>query len=156
MPKIRLETKIKADINLVFDLSRSVDLHKISTAQTNEKAIAGKTTGLVELNNTIVWEAKHFRVTQKLTTHITDLERPNYFADEMVKGAFKRFRHEHFFFEKNGIVLMKDLFDYEAPLGYLGRFANVLFLEKYMTNFLEKRNQTIKEFAESDKWKAIL
>ena len=51
---------------------------------------------------------------------------------------------------------MKDLFDYEAPLGYLGRFANVLFLEKYMTNFLEKRNQTIKEFAESDKWKAIL
>lgn len=156
MTKIHLETKIKADINIVFDLARSVDLHKISTAHTNEEAIAGRTTGLVEVNDTITWRAKHLGVTQKLTSHITDLEKPTYFADEMVKGAFNRFRHDHFFSEEHGIVIMKDVFDYDSPLGILGKLADVLFLEKYVTELLKKRNLIIKEFAESDKWKEVL
>ncbi|MCG1036514.1 hypothetical protein [Polaribacter sargassicola] len=49
MPRIEIKTEIKADINIVFDLSRSIDLHKISTKHTNEKAIAGKTNGLIEI-----------------------------------------------------------------------------------------------------------
>ncbi|TMM59342.1 SRPBCC family protein [Maribacter algarum] len=156
MPKIHLETKIKADIHIVFDLSRSVDLHKISTAHTNEEAIAGRTSGLVEVNDTITWRAKHLGITQNLTSHITAVESPTYFADEMVKGAFKRFRHEHFFSEENGVVSMKDLFDYHAPFGVLGNLADALFLKKYMTKFLEKRNAAIKEFAESERWREIL
>lgn len=156
MPKIHLETKIIAAIDIVFDLSRSVDLHKISTAHTNEEAIAGRTTGLVEANDSITWRAKHFGKTQELTSLITAVEKPTYFADEMVKGAFKRFKHEHIFSEENGMVLMKDVFDYDAPFGILGRLADVLFLEKYMTTFLEKRNLVIKEFAESEKWKEVL
>ena len=39
MPKIVLKTKIKAELEVVFDLSRSIDLHKISTQQTNEEAL---------------------------------------------------------------------------------------------------------------------
>ncbi len=42
MPRIELKIEIKADIQIVFDLSRSIDLHKISTEHTNEPAIAGK------------------------------------------------------------------------------------------------------------------
>ena len=50
MPRIKLETKIRASKEIVFDLSRSIDLHKLSTSQTNEEAIAGKTEGLIGLN----------------------------------------------------------------------------------------------------------
>lgn len=156
MPKIRLETRIKADINIVFDLARSIDLHTVSASQTNEEAIAGKTTGLVEFGDSITWKAKHFGVTQKLTSRITVVEKPTYFADEMVKGAFKRFTHDHYFSQENGIVLMKDLFDYKAPLGLIGKLADLLFLEKYMTDFLDKRNAVIKEFAETEKWRELL
>ena len=46
---------------------------------------------------------------------------------------------------------MKDLFTFESPLGPIGMVANKLFLTKYMTYFLEQRNKTIKEYAESDK-----
>ena len=60
MPLIYLETYIKADIKIVFDLSRSVDLHKISTSHTNEEAIAGITSGLMGLHDTVTWRAKHF------------------------------------------------------------------------------------------------
>jgi hypothetical protein len=41
MPIIELTTEIKSTIEICFDLSRSIDLHKISTAYTNEEAIAG-------------------------------------------------------------------------------------------------------------------
>jgi hypothetical protein len=39
MSVINLKTKIQAPKERVFDLSRSVDLHQISTAHTNEKLL---------------------------------------------------------------------------------------------------------------------
>tara|TARA_B100002049_G_scaffold32349_1_gene21139 strand:+ start:1044 stop:1343 length:300 start_codon:yes stop_codon:yes gene_type:complete len=89
MPRIGLQTKIKADKEIVFDLSRSIDLHKISTEHINETAIAGKTSGLIGLDESVTWRAKHFGIYQRLTSKITEFDRPNYFADEMVNGAFR-------------------------------------------------------------------
>ncbi len=97
MPKIELHTHINAPIGKVFDLSRSIDLHMRSTAQTGEQAIAGKTAGLMEPGETVTWRAKHFGIWQKLTSKITEFNYPTFFADEMVSGAFKSFRHEHHF-----------------------------------------------------------
>ena len=156
MPRIELKTEIKADRNIVFDLSRSIDLHKISTEQTNEEAIAGKTSGLIGMNESVTWRAKHFGVYQKLTSQITEYDRPKYFADEMVKGAFAEFKHEHHFEELHGETLMIDFFDYKSPFGVLGKLADKMFLKKYMTELLTERNRIIKEFAESKKWKEII
>jgi ligand-binding SRPBCC domain-containing protein len=156
MPRIEIKTEIEANKEIVFDLSRSIDLHKISMENTNEKAIAGKTSGLIELNESVTWRAKHFGVYQNLTSKITELDRPNHFADEMVSGAFNKFKHDHHFMELNGGTLMIDIFDYKAPLGILGKLADSLFLKNYMTQFLTERNRIVKAYAESDKWKEIL
>ncbi|CAG2531310.1 MAG: SRPBCC family protein [Maribacter dokdonensis] len=156
MPRIVLTTEINASKEIVFDISRSIDLHKISTEQTNEEAIAGVTTGLIGLNEWVTWQAKHFGISQKLTTKITEFEYPNYFTDEMMKGAFKNFKHKHVFESRQNGTLMTDYFDYTSPLGFLGKIADSLFLKKYMTNFLKKRNTTIKAFAESEKWKQLI
>jgi len=131
-------------------------VHKISTAHTNEEAVAGKTSGLMEINDSVTWRAKHLGIYQKLTSKITDYNRPNSFTDEMQKGAFKSFKHVHLFNEKNGITLMTDIFEYQSPFGVFGNLADFLFLKKYITKLLEKRNLTIKEFAESEKWREVL
>jgi ligand-binding SRPBCC domain-containing protein len=55
--------------------------------------------------------------------------RPNYFVDEMVQGAFNRFRHEHHFKQMDEGTVMTDVVDYSSPLGVLGRLADVLFLK---------------------------
>ena len=89
MPVIKLSTIIKADIQIVFDLSRSIDLHKISTDKTNEEAIAGVTNGLIGLDETVTWRAKHLGVTQTLQSKITSFKPPYYFVDEMLKGLSK-------------------------------------------------------------------
>jgi ligand-binding SRPBCC domain-containing protein len=156
MPVIKLRTEIKANKEIVFDLSRSIDLHKISTEHTSETAIAGKTTGLIGPNDSVTWRAKHFGIYQILTSKITEFDRPNYFVDEMVSGAFKRFKHDHLFTDFDGGTLMTDFFDYESPLGILGKIADKLFLEKYMSDLLNQRNRIVKEFAESDRWKKII
>jgi len=132
MPKIEIKTFVKADKKLVFDLSRSIDLHQISTEQTNEEAIAGVTSGLIGLNESVTWRAKHFGIYQKLTSKITAFKKPDYFVDEMEKGIFKRFKHEHIFTTFENGTLMIDIFDYDSPLSFLGKIADVLFLKNYM------------------------
>lgn len=157
MAVIILYTKIKATKKIVFDLSRSIDLHKISAKKTNEKAIAGKKEGLIELNETVTWRAKHLGVYQNFTSKVIGCKESEYFADEMVSGAFKSFRHEHYFYnDSNNITMLIDVLEFTSPLGFLGKLVDTLFLKKYMTNFLKIRNTTLKEFAETNKWKEIL
>jgi ligand-binding SRPBCC domain-containing protein len=149
MPQIVLKTTINAPIEKVFDLARSIDLHMESTKQTGEKAIAGKASGLIELGETVTWRAKHFGIWQELTSKITSYDPPNLFVDEMVSGAFKRFRHEHHFSNSGNQTIMKDVFEFESPLGILGRIFNKLILTRYMTKLLVERNRVVKEVAES-------
>ena len=156
MPTIELQTLIHAEKEIVFDLSRSIDLHKISTQHTHEEAVAGRLTGLIELNETVTWKAKHFGVYQYLTSKITAFDRPDYFVDEMEKGIFKRFRHQHIFKNQEKGTMMIDIFEYKSPLGFLEKIVDFVFLKRYMMNLLMKRNVTIKNFSETSKWKEVL
>lgn len=156
MPRIELNTEINAPINVVFDLSRSIDFHVKSTERFGEKAIAGKMSGLIDLNESVTWRAKHFGIAQNLTSKITVMRRPDIFVDEMTNGIFKSFCHQHLFLEENGKTLMIDIFEFESPLGFLGRCANKLFLKKYMEGFLIDRNEQLKIVAEGDTWKEFV
>ena len=117
-------------------------------SKSKERAIAGRLIGLCEAGDTITWEALHFGMKQKLTSEITKMNRPVFFEDSMMKGAFKSMRHEHHFREMNGKTIMTDVFIYETPFGIFGKFFNLLILKNYMKNLLEQRNQTIKTLAE--------
>ena len=44
---------------------------------------------------------------------------------------------------------MFDEFVYASPLGASGRFADRLFLERYLTGFLEQRARVLKRRAET-------
>ncbi|QXP79165.1 MULTISPECIES: SRPBCC family protein [Winogradskyella] len=148
MPTLEINTMIKADLKTCFDLARNIDFHKASMAHSSEKAIAGKTSGLIELGESVTWEATHFGVQQKLTSKITEFESPNYFVDEMVSGAFKSFKHQHIFQIEKNKTLMIDRFSFESPFGVLGRLANFLFLKQYMKNLLMTRNEYLRIKAE--------
>ncbi|MFT2007999.1 SRPBCC family protein [Pontibacter sp. 13R65] len=156
MPIITQQFIVHAPLARCFDLSRSIDLHKISTQHTGERAIAGLVAGQIELNETVTWRARHFGIWQTLTSKITAYNRPYYFADEMVQGIFENFRHQHLFEAVGDSTRITDIFDYTSPLGLLGSLADKLFLERYMARLLTKRNLVIKEFAESGKWQEVL
>ncbi len=157
MPVILLRTRVRAPLARVFDLARSIDLHQVSTRQTGEVAIAGRTSGLIGLGESVTWRARHFGIVQRLTARITAFDRPHTFTDEMVSGAFAGFTHRHDFMEKGGWTTMTDHFDYRAPLGPLGRLAEWLVLDRYLTALLTTRNAILREVAESDAgWQSLL
>ncbi|MGE5942946.1 MAG: SRPBCC family protein [Flavobacteriales bacterium] len=149
MPKIELHITINADPKTCFDLARNIDIHQESLKHSQEKAIAGKISGLIELDEWVSWEGKHFGFVQHLTSRITEFDSPNYFVDEMVYGAFKSFRHEHIFKSAGHSTVMIDKFEFESPYGIIGKFVNWLFLKRYMVNLLTIRGNYIKQKAES-------
>ena len=145
---IQLHTYINSDIKTCFDLARNIDFHQESLIHSKEKAIAGKTSGLITMGESVTWEATHFGIKQQLTSKITAFDAPNYFVDEMVSGAFKSFKHEHIFKTEGNQTLMIDKFYFESPFGIFGKLANKLFLKNYMIKLLATRNSLLKEKAE--------
>ncbi len=156
MSTIHLTTLINAPVERVFDLSRSISLHKISTSHTREEAIAGVTTGLINQNETVTWQARHLFKLRRFTSKITAMEKPVHFTGEMIQGDFKSYKHEHHFKQIDNGTLMIDLVDFESPYGAAGKLVNKLFLKSYLKKLLIYRNKVIKEYAETKKWKVIL
>ncbi|MBW1657601.1 SRPBCC family protein [Flavobacterium quisquiliarum] len=150
MTTINLTTKISALKQIVFDASRNIDIHQQSASPTKEKAIAGVTSGLINLSETVTWRGKHFGFYLTHKSRITAMNFYDYFVDEMEKGKFKSFKHEHFFEEENGFTIMKDKLQYETPFGIFGKLFDVLFLKRHLTNFLLERNKVLKEVSKNN------
>ncbi|MCU1273113.1 MAG: hypothetical protein JWO48_544 [Bryobacterales bacterium] len=120
-------------------------------------AMAGVTSGLIGMAQRVTWRAKHFGVWQRLTSEITAMDRPSYFQDTMIRGAFRFMKHDHFFRPLSpDDTEMKDAFCFEAPLGVLGRLAEIAFLRRYMQALLHERNAVLKRIAEASEWERYL
>src|SRR5215212_7894921 len=148
MPVIHLTTFIAAPAERIFDLSRSVELHKHSMQKYKEQPVGEIITGLLKRGDQITWKAHHLFKTRVLKTIITFFDRPNSFTDEQVAGDFSIMKHEHFFKPCENGTIMIDLFQFETPYNVFGKLANKIFLTRYLKSLLEQRNKMIKEIAE--------
>lgn len=156
MALIELETVIDAPLERVFDLACSIDAHQDSAVGTRERAVAGVREGLIRANDEVTWEARHFGITQRLSVKITRFDRPNHFQDTMLKGPFRRMQHDHSFEDQGGRTLMRDRFEFQSPLGFLGWLADALVLTAYMRRFILKRHAILKQVAEGHAWEKYL
>lgn len=149
MARIELVTDIAAPVERVYDASRDIDLHVVSTG-TVERAIAGVTTGLISEGETVTWKARHFGIPWRMTTLILREDRHNSFTDEQVRGPFGRWHHQHLFVARNGGTRMTDVVDWAAPAGPIGRLVERAFLAAYMERLLTTRNAAIKRTCEGN------
>lgn len=156
MQTISLTTQIKAPAMRCFLLSLNVDLHRESTAQTGERAVAGVTHGLIGYGESVTWEGRHFGFMLRHTSKVVKYEAPGFFRDVMTEGMFKSFEHDHHFEEAAGETVMQDELQFAAPLGFLGVLAETLVLRDYLFAFLAERNALIKQVAESEQWRRYL
>lgn len=156
LPVITSITRIKAPVERVFDLARSIEVHLESAVETGESVIQGRQSGLLESGDELTWSGKHLGFQQTLTVRITEFSRPDLFVDEMVKGAFRRLVHRHAFEADGEATIMRDEFDYVSRRGLLGLALDNIFLTAYLRSFLAKRNKRLKKIAESDRWQEFL
>jgi len=148
MPLITVLTEIRAPIELCFDLARNVEVHCQTAAFSKERAVCGKTSGLLVLGDTITFEGIHFGFRQRLTAKIVAFDRPNSFADEMLTGPFRSLTHLHQFESMGEVTVMADTITWVSPLGFIGRLAD-LFMAPHLRSFLIRRNGELKRVAET-------
>lgn len=156
MPTIEVLTHINAPQERCFQLALSVDLHTISASQTQEEIIGDIRTGVLQPGDSVTFRARHFGVWQTLASKITEYTSPVYFCDEMQQGAFKRMRHEHHFEAHGSGTIMRDVFEFVSPLGWLGRVVDALVLKRYLRRFLAERGRVVKHYAETEAWRDVL
>lgn len=149
MARFRIVTEIAAPIDVCFDVARDVDFHIRSLSGTGERAVAGRTSGLIGLGESVTWEARHVGIRQRLTSEVTAFERPAYFRDVMTRGAFRSFAHDHRFEQQGLGTVMIDEVGFRSPLGPLGWLVDRLFMAGYLRRLLERRCLAIKREAEA-------
>ena len=149
MTVIRIVTPIEAPIGVCFDLARDIDFHTESLGDTGERAVAGRTSGLIELGESVTWEGRHFGVRQRFTAEVTAFDRPFYFRDVMTAGAFRAFAHDHRFEERDGRTVMTDVVEFRSPFGPIGWLVDRLFMAGYLRRLLGGRCEAIKRRAEA-------
>jgi ligand-binding SRPBCC domain-containing protein len=145
MPTFRMVTDIDAPVDVCFDLSRSIDLHLESMLASDERVVAGVSSGLIGEGEEVTWEARHFGVTWRMTSRIVEFDPPRRFVDEMVRGPFTAFRHEHLFEPHGSGTRMTDVITFRTPVRLLVERPMGAYLRRLMTT----RNAAIRKKAES-------
>lgn len=156
MPTIHLTTFLAAPPERVFDLCRSINLHKRYLSKIKGIIVGGVTSGLMVMGDTVTWKADYLSKTRVLKLKMTSFDRMHSFTVEQASGDFKTMQHEQFFKPvRNGTIVIT-LFHFEIKYGIMGTIFNKYYLTGHMRNLLEQRNKLIKEYAESQKWSFVL
>jgi ligand-binding SRPBCC domain-containing protein len=139
----RVVTELDAPPERAFALSLDIGAHERSMAATDERAVAGTTTGTIGLGESVTWRARHFGIVWRMTSRITALEAPHRFVDEQVRGPFARFHHVHHFEPSACGTRMVDEIEFRAPLGPLGVLAERIALARYLPRLIAERNASL-------------
>lgn len=134
MPVVRVVTDMAAAVQACFDALRSVDVHLESMAASNERVVAGPSTGLISAGQEVTWEGRHFGVLWRMTSRITEFEPPRRFVDEMVRGPFASFRHEHLFEDCRGCTRMIDIVEFRTRLRAVGDLPAGMYLRRLLAD----------------------
>lgn len=81
----------------------------------------------------------------KWKTRIEVFEPERRFVDRQLQGPYRTWHHLHEFEEVEQGTLMRDVVDYELPLGPLGVAARALFVRGSLTRIFAYRRQAIAE-----------
>ena len=149
MPSLEVRTRIATSADLAFDLSLNVAEHMKSMAANGDRVLTVPRGGVLELNDQVTWQARHFRFDITMTSAIIEHDWPHRFVDTQVHGPFAAYRHEHMFLPIDNDIEMIDMVEYSWPGGLLGRGADRLFLKRYLTELIEDRGAYLKRVLES-------
>lgn len=156
MPRIHLTSFIQAPADRVIALSRSLSLRKKTLKPGAEQILSSAGDALLKTGETITLRARHFGKTREITARITESPESMGFTEEQVRGDLRSYRHEyHFKPTENGTILI-DVVEFEGPRDLLGALASRFFLKSYLQKMMEKKNTLLRQYAESDKWQAVL
>jgi ligand-binding SRPBCC domain-containing protein len=76
-------------------------------------------------------------------TEISEWAPPERFVDEQLRGPYRYWHHTHEFQEVSGGTSMRDVVEYELPLGPLGRLAHAALVRRTLQRIFDYRRQAV-------------
>jgi len=156
MPKIHITNFINAPVDRVFNLSRNLTLNKLALKGGKEQYLSSAAGNLLTAGETITLRARHLGKNRELTARVIDLKLAEGYTEEQIKGDLKSYRHEYHFKKVDNGTILIDLLEFEGPRDLLGSLAARFFLKSYFEAVVKKKNDLIRQYAETEKWKAVL
>jgi len=153
MFRVKESMHVHAPIDRCFLLSTSVPLVQKILGM---KPVNGRTSGLIEMNDRVLWRGWKFGLPVKHETLITAYDRPHFFQDTMARGQFAHFHHDHRLEEVGGRTLFVDVVNFSLPFGVAGRFVGRSIVVPHVLGLLRRRYTLLKRIAESDEWQRYL
>ncbi len=145
--------RVNAPVERCFLLSTSVELVQQTIGL---KPVEGKTSGLVEGGDQLVWRGWKFGISAHHETLITRYERPSFFQDTMGRGYFQHFQHDHHFLWIDGQTVMQDEVRFTLPFGWAGRLVGQYVVAPHVRGLVRRRFALLKGLAEGDDWERYL
>lgn len=156
MASIHITTFIAAPIERVFDLSRHLAIYKLVFQGRKAEFRSGAASNLLGIGETISVLGKIAGKNRLTMLKITKLQKPASFTEEQVKGDLELYKHEHHFKPADNGTIVIDLLEFGPPKDILGRIIAKIHMKKYLEEFITKRNEMIRNYAETEKWRAVL
>jgi len=145
---------INAPIDRCFLLSTSVELVGKTLGM---KPLEGKTSGMLVADDRLLWAGWKFGFPQMHESYVTRYERPAFFQDTMGRGRFKRYQHDHYFYEMDERTVLNDKIRFTMPLGFVGRLVGQFVLVPYLSRRLRRRLVLLRKVAQNQKeWRKYL
>ena len=139
---------INAPIDRCFLLSTNVELAGKTYGM---RPLEGKTRGLLEAEDRLMWAGWVFGMPQMHESQITQYDRPNFFQDTMGRGRFKRYQHDHYFYVMDERTVLNDKIRFTMPLGFVGRLVGQFVLVPYLSRRLRRRLVLLRKVAQNRK-----
>lgn len=156
MAGIHLTTFIEAPIERVFDLTRNLAVYKYVFNSRQEKFSSPAGTNLLSRGETVSIVAQHLNKERLTMLKVTTLDRPTLLVEEQVKGDLEIYRHEHHFKQIDNGTIVIDLIEFGLPRDFIGRTLGRWYLKNYLEELTRKRNEIVRSYAETEKWRAVL
>ena len=118
--------------------------------------VEGKTSGLVQLNDRVVWRGWKFGLPAMHETLITAYEQPAFFQDTQGRGRFTFFQHDHHFEEVDGQTLMRDIVRFSLPFGPAGKLVAKHVMVPHILGLMQRRFALLKRLAEGPDWQQYI
>jgi ligand-binding SRPBCC domain-containing protein len=99
----------------------------------------------VRLDTRIEYRLRWQIFPMRWNSRISEYEKNVMFADEMLRGPYRRWYHRHYFEEVEGGVEILDVVEYQLPLGPLGRVAHAVVVRRQLEEIFDYRHQMIQK-----------
>ncbi len=154
MPVLVVVTELASPVADVLAASLDLDVevaagrrHHVHTVPDGE---GSRVRGRIGVGERVRWRATVFGMLPVIHSSVIDEVAPDdgdggaRFTDSMVRGAFRRFRHEHTLEAlPHNRCRMTDRLAWTSPLGGLGRVADAVFVRRVLAGLLADRNGEI-------------